>query len=370
MDVIPDEVKIDALHAGAYKVPTNGEESDGTLIWDSTTMVLVKVEAGGKTGIGYSYADVSAAHLISSSLRDAVVGQNALDIENIFDRLHHNIRNNGDSGIAMMAVSAIDNAMWDLKGKLLEMPVALLLGRASDEILVYGSGGFTSYSPDQLIHQLGGWASQGLKQVKMKIGRDPDDDMQRIRIAREAIGQDTALFVDANGAYTVKQAIRMAEQFAAYDVRWYEEPVQFGDYRGTAFVRDACPAEMDVALGEYGYNLRDFRRILENNAVDVLQADATRCGGISGFLRAGRLAEAFQVPFSFHCAPSVHLHAALALPGFYTGEYFYDHIRIEKMLFDGFREPVNGKLSADLGRPGLGLEFKAQDAEKYKLFYQ
>jgi len=360
-------VPVDDLEVTAFRIPTDAKESDGTLEWDSTTMVLVRLMAGNHEGLGYTYADVSSAHLISSVLRDKVIGQDSLKNRKITDELHRSIRNNGNSGIAFMALSAVDIALWDLKAKLLNLPLAVLLGQVKEEIMIYGSGGFTSYTDKQLTAQMNSWTEQGIQQVKMKIGRNPGNDPHRIKICREAIGNDCALFVDANGAYSAKQAIRAARSFEKYDIAWYEEPVSSDDLNGLAQVRQYGPQGMQVAAGEYGYDLPYFKHMLSAGAVDVLQADATRCGGITGFLNAGTLAKAFNIPFSFHCAPSVHLHAALAMENFYTGEYFHDHERIEHLFFDGFRKPVNGRLSIDTQRPGLGLELKKQDAEKYKI---
>ena len=139
--------------------------------------------------------------------------------------------------------------------------------------------------------------------------------------------------MDANGAYSRKQALAQAEQFAELDVRWFEEPVSSDDLEGLRLLRDRAPAGMNIAAGEYGYDVYYFRRMLAAGAVDVLQADATRCGGITGFLQAGALCEAFELPFSFHCAPAIHLAAACALPAFWVGEYFFDHARIEAHAF-------------------------------------
>lgn len=361
-------LKIRNLDVSAFRVPTDGPESDGTLEWDSTTLVLVSIEAGGKEGIGYTYADVSAAHFIINSLRDPVIGRDPMHIENIFSDLHRQLRNNGNCGIAMMALSAIDIALWDLKSKLLGLPLVQLLGQHSEKIRIYGSGGFISYTDRQLADQMSEWADRGIRQMKMKIGTDDRKTLHRIRLAREAIGPDNDLFVDANGAYSVREALRIAEGFNQHHVTWYEEPVTSDDLEGLAFIRSHTTGKLNIAAGEYGFNLPYFRAMLERRAVDVLQADATRCGGITGFLKAGRLAGAFQIPFSFHCAPSVHLHAALSLPGFYTGEYFHDHTRIEKMFFEGFREPDEGFLSPDAGRHGLGLELKKKVAEEYRVF--
>jgi L-alanine-DL-glutamate epimerase-like enolase superfamily enzyme len=188
-----------------------------------------------------------------------------------------------------------------------------------------------------------------------------------VAAAREAIGRDTELFVDANGAYSRKQALGMAECFAASDVRWFEEPVTSDDLEGLRLIRDNAPAPMEVAAGEYGYDADYFRRMLGAGAVDVLQADASRCAGLTGFLEAAGLCEASHVPLSAHCAPSLHVHAGCARECVRHLEYFHDHVRIEHMLFDGALEPVGGELRPDRSRPGLGLTFRAKDAERYAL---
>jgi L-alanine-DL-glutamate epimerase-like enolase superfamily enzyme len=308
---------------------------------------------------------VSTAKLIESLLAEVVDGLNALDVPAAHAAMRHAIRNLGRPGIVSMAISAVDNALWDLKAKLLDCPLLDLLGAARESAEIYGSGGFTSYSIEQLQDQLGGWAAEGIKSVKMKIGRDPAADLERVRAARKAIGPDVHLFVDANGAYTRKQALAEAEKFAECGVTWFEEPVSSDDLEGLRLIRDRAPAGMQIAAGEYGYDGFYFQRMLAAQAVDVLQADATRCGGITGFLEAGALCGAFQVPFSFHCAPSLHAVAACVAPSFLIGEYFFDHARIEHMFFDGVPRLVDGALRPDRSRPGFGLEFKRADAKPF-----
>jgi L-alanine-DL-glutamate epimerase-like enolase superfamily enzyme len=360
-------VPIERIDVSTYRVPTDSPESDGTYAWGSTTMVLVEIAAGGRTGLGYSYADTATARLVHDLLADAVKGRDALGIPGAHAAMIAAIRNLGRPGIASMAISAVDAALWDLKAKLLDVALVTLLGAVRDSAPVYGSGGFTSYSPEQLHDQLGGWAAQGIPRVKMKIGRHPEDDLRRVKIAREAIGRDADLFVDANGAYGRKQAMAMADAFAELGVIWFEEPVSSDDLEGLRLLRDRAPAGMDIAAGEYGYDLFYFRRMLDAGAVDVLQADATRCGGITGYLAAGVLCEASGMPFSAHCAPSLHAHPSCALPAFRHLEYFHDHARIERMFFDGALSPVDGALVPDPARPGLGLEFKRKDAARYAL---
>lgn len=361
------EYTINNLTVSAYQVPTDQPESDGTLQWDSTTMVLVEVAAGNERGIGYTYAHAAVGQFIHQKLTPLVTGMDPLDIPACWLAMVKAIRNEGSCGMAYMALSAVDNALWDLKARLLNLPLCTLLGKVRDKALVYGSGGFTSYTPEQLQQQLGGWASDGLKMVKMKIGRDAKADVDRVRLAREAIGPDVALMVDANGAYAAKQAIQQAEAFVPYGVSWFEEPVSSDNLAGLHLIRNHLPAPMQVAAGEYGYNIEYFAHMLHHGAVDVLQADATRCGGITGFLKAGYLTEGYQLPFSFHCAPALHLHPALALNAFFVGEYFHDHVRIEKLFFEGVQHPRNGYLVPDLSRPGFGLDFKRADAKNYKI---
>ena len=356
---------IEHIAFSAYTVPTDLPESDGTLEWDKTTMVVVEATAGGQRGLGYTYADLATARLIEDRLAHVVQGCDAMAVPAAWAAMVREIRNLGRPGIASMAIAAIDAALWDLKACLLDLPLVTLLGAVRDSVPVYGSGGFTSYSLAQLEAQLGGWIAEGITRVKMKIGAHPADDRDRVRAARQAIGSDAELFVDANGAYSRKQALAFADAFAELGVSWFEEPVSSDDLEGLRLLRERAPAGMDIAAGEYGYDLFYFRRMLEAGAVDVLQADATRCAGITGFTRVSALCEARSLPLSAHTAPSLHAHPCCALAPVRHVEYFHDHVRLEHMLFDGALTPVHGALHPDLSRPGLGLELKRSDAERY-----
>jgi L-alanine-DL-glutamate epimerase-like enolase superfamily enzyme len=362
-----EAVRIEQLDVAAYRIPTDAPESDGTYQWDSTTIVIVEATAGGQRSLGYSYADTATAHLVAELLAGLVIGCDAMAISAAWSRMVHGVRNLGHPGIAAMAVSAVDNSLWDLKARLLGLPLVRLLGPVRNGVPVYGSGGFTSYTRDQLEVQLGRWVGQGISRVKMKIGRDPHQDLERVRWAREAIGSDAQLFVDANGAYSLTQALWFAERFQELGVCWFEEPRPSDDLDGLRRVRDRAPAGMEIAAGEYGYELLYFRRMLDAGAVDVLQADATRCSGISGLLAVAALCDAHMLPLSAHCAPALHTHPGCALLPFRHVEYFHDHVRIERMLFDGALEPVAGALHPDLSRPGLGLALRRQDAERWRI---
>lgn len=358
---------IERIDASAYTVPTDAPESDGTFRWEATTLVLVQATAGGETGIGYTYAHAAAVPVILETLGPVVVGRDAFAIPAAWAAMLRQVRNLGRPGLASEAISAVDVALWDLKARLLGLPLCDLLGRVRDGVPVYGSGGFTSYDDDRLAAQLGAWVEAGIERVKMKVGRDPAVDADRVRVAREAIGPDTELFVDANGAYDRKHALALTHAFAAQGVTWFEEPVSSDDLDGLRLVRSLAPPGMEIAAGEYGHDVLAFRRLLEAGAVDVLQADATRCLGISGFMQAAALCWAHHTPLSAHTAPALHLHPCLATIQVRHLEYFHDHVRIEGMFFDGVVEPRRGVLYPDTARPGLGLEFKRVDAERYRV---
>src|SRR5512138_2581206 len=330
-------------------------------------MVMAIARGGGETGHGWTYADTATARLAREALAPRVVGRDPLDVEGAWIAMVRAIRNLGRPGIASMAISAIDAALWDLRARLLGVPLFRLAGGAREAVDAYGSGGFTSYSVARLREQLGGWAEAGFRMVKMKIGRDPAADVERAAAAREAIGPDVRLFVDANGAYARKQALAQAERLAALGVAWFEEPVPSDDLAGLRLLRDRGPAGMAIAAGEYGYDPRYFLRMLEAGAVDVLQADATRCGGPTGFLRAAALCDAFQLPLSAHCGPQLHAHLCCAAARAVHVEYFHDHARLEGMLLDGAIRPEGGRLRPDPSRPGVGAVPRWSEFEKFEV---
>ena len=362
------EFPVERLNVSAFTVPTSSPEADGTLAWDDTTIVIASVGAAGVRGLGYSYADIAAAQLIDHKLKAVVLNKNAACVRAIWIEMVRAIRNLGRPGICSMAIAAVDNALWDWYARLLQLPLVSLLGQVRETIPVYGSGGFTSYSDAELRCQFQGWVEQGIGAVKMKVGSQPEADPGRVRVARESIRPGVELFVDANGAYSRKQALEKAQQFRDLGVSWFEEPVSSDDLEGLRLLRDRAPAGMEIAAGEYGYDAFYFRRMLEAGAVDVLQADATRCAGVTGFLQADALCQAFGLPLSAHTAPSLHAHLCCSALAARNVEYFHDHVRIEQMFFDGAARAEHGSLRPDLSRFGLGLELKHSDVEKYQVY--
>ncbi len=364
------EAAIESIDVAVYTVPTDAPEADGTIAWDSTTMVLVQAHSGGTVGTGWTYGSPGCATVIDDDLADVVTGRDAMDVPGAWEAMVRAARNAGRPGAVGYAISAVDVALWDLKARLLALPLHKLLGAVREEVPVYGSGGFTSYDERQLREQLTGWAhEQGIGRVKIKIGESwgsrVDRDLDRIGQAREAIGPDVELFVDANGGYGRKQAIRVARAAADLDVRWFEEPVSSDDLAGLREVRGAVLP--DVAAGEYGYDLFYFRRMCAAGAVDCLQADASRCGGITEWLRVAAVAASFGLQISGHCAPHLHAHIAATVPNLRHLEWFHDHVRIEDMFFDGALDPAGGAVRPDPNAPGLGLTPRRADAEPYRV---
>ena len=349
---------IERVDVAAYTVPTDRPEADGTFSWDSTTMVLVELHAGGHAGLGWTYAAPAVAALVRDELIGVVRGRDAMDVPAAWAAMTGALRNAVTSGLSAFAVAAVDVALWDLKARLLDVSLVTLLGRRRAAVPIYGSGGFTSYDDATLREQLSGWAEQGIGRLKMKVGSDPGADPDRVRAAREAVGPDVELMVDGNGAWTPDQALVMAERFAEDDVRWFEEPVSSDDVEGLRRVRDRAPAGMAVAAGEYVTDAYGFRRLLAAQAVDVLQGDATRCGGITGVLRDGRaareagstvyVASTFDGPLGV--AGGVHAAAALAA----TGPVPPCGLATLGLFegFEGVLGPVAGRVAVPRG-PGL-----------------
>ena len=360
---------IESVDASVYTVPTDAPEADGTLSWDSTTMTLVQVRAGDACGTGWTYGSAACAAVVAGKLAGIIRGRDALDVGGASEAMIRAVRNDGRPGAVGYAISAVDVALWDLKARLLDIPLFRLLGAVRAEVPVYGSGGFTSYDDRQLRDQLSGWVlEQRIPRVKIKVGESwgasAGRDRQRMALARHVIGPQTELFVDANGGYQRKQAVRVMSAAADLDVRWFEEPVSSDDLDGLREVRNAVQA--DVTAGEYGYDLTYFRRMCAAGAVDCLQADVSRCGGISEWLRAAAVAASYGLEISGHCAPHLHAAAATAVPNLRHLEWFHDHVRIESMFFDGALDPAGGKVRPDPDAPGLGLTLRAADAERYR----
>lgn len=350
------------LETAAYTIPTDKVERDGTLTWETTTIVVVQIAAGGERGLGYTYASPAAATVIDAHLAGVVLGEDVLSIEKTWWAMRRKVRNIGWPGVAATAISAVDTALWDLKARLLDVSLADLFGRVRDEVPLYASGGFLTYSTDELAAQVADWAAKGFTRIKIKVGGPLRRERDRLGLCRRSAGDRVDLFVDANGAYQPKEAIRFADMAREFGVTYYEEPVSSDDLAGMRRVRDGVPPEIDVAAGEYGFSEAYFRRMLECGAVDILQVDATRCGGYTGVFRAAALCSSYNRPLSTHTAPALHASAAAAIKPLVHAEYFHDHVRIEKILFDGLPVLHRGAYRLILSAAGHGLSLKPEAA--------
>lgn len=360
------QAPIGRLDVSVFEVPTDAPESDGTFAWGSTTIVVVEASGAGQTGLGYTYGDAGVAEIVRGKLAETVRGRDALAPPAAWAAMAGAVRNSVNAGLCRYAISAVDVALHDLKARLLGVSLADLLGRWHDGVAVYGSGGFTSYDDAQLRAQAEGWMAAGLDMVKIKVGREPERDGHRLAVIRDVIGPDVRLMVDANGAFTPARALHEAHTtYREQGASWFEEPVTSDDHAGLRRVRDGAPPGLEVAAGEYATSAFDFARLLDAAAVDVLQADVTRCGGVTGVQRADALAKAACRPLSGHCAPAVSAHVLAACETTVHLEFFHDHVRIEALLFDGTLDPDGGRLVPDRARPGLGLELKRADAERF-----
>ncbi len=357
------------VNAAAYRVPTPVPEGDGTLAWDATKIVLVEVHAEGVSGLGWTYADASAGDVVDGVLAPVVVGRAATEVPACWPALQRAVRNLGRPGLVSCALSAVDIALWDLAARLLGLPLTRLLGRVHDSVPLYASGGFTTLDDAQLAEQLEDWVHvRDVPRAKIKLGESwggaVGRDLARVRLARRVVG-DAELFVDANGGYSVGQACRVATALAEEDVRWFEEPVSSDDLAGLRRVRSASAA--DVAAGEYGYDLAYFARMVGADAVDCLQVDVTRCGGITEWSRIAAVAAAANLEISAHCAPNISTHAALATANFRHVEWFIDHHRIESTFFDGVLDPTGGTVRPSPSDTGHGMRLRPDAASRHRV---
>lgn len=367
--MVEAEVPVSRVDAAAYTVPLGETEADATLAWSAPTLVAVWVRAGEVSGLGYTYAAPACVPLVHDVLAGVLRGRDVCDVPAAWEAMRAAVRNLGRPGLVSCALSAVETALWDAAARLADLPLCRLLGRAHRQVPVYGSGGFTTFSHDRLRRQLEDWLGRGMTQVKIKIGEEwgqrPARDLRRIADTRRVIGSDVGLFVDANGGYGTSQAIRVGHRMEDFAVRWFEEPVSSDDLAGLRKVRERV--EADVTAGEYGYDLPYFHRMLAAEAVDCLQVDVTRCGGFSEWLRAAALANARNGAVSGHCAGNLAAHVAAATPNIRHLEWFADHERVERLLFDGTLDSSGGSVTPDPTVPGHGLHLKEADAAPYQV---
>lgn len=345
------------LGTATFRFETDGPEADGTLEWDATTVAAVTVDADGVTGLGWTYSTAAVCAIVDDHLAPAIERLDPMDVPRAAEAMRRACRNLGSRGLVAQAISAVDIGLWDLKARLLRVPLANLFGRARETVPVYGSGGFTTMDDDQLRRQVEQWAALGCTAMKIKIGESwggaVERDLDRMRTLRAMAGDDVALMADANGGYGRAQARRVGAAMDELGFVWFEEPVSSDDLEGLAAVRDAV--RCDVTAGEYAADLYEAARLCP--VVDCLQLDLTRCGGYTGWLRGAAVAAAHNLDVSAHCAPALHAPVAAAVPNFRHIEYFADHARLEPQLVEG-APPVHDGAIRPAGTPGHGMSLR------------
>ncbi|MDE2638183.1 MAG: mandelate racemase/muconate lactonizing enzyme family protein [Chloroflexota bacterium] len=321
----------------------------------------------GLEGLGVADGGRAAQALVTDSLKPLLIGQDPLYTEKLWDDMFWRLRGVGRKGLAFSAISAVDTALWDLKAKTFNAPLYKLLGAYTDTVPIYGSGGWTHFSVDELVAEQVAYVERGMKSIKMKVGKDfgksEREDIERLAAVRAAVGDDIEILIDANNGYYAKQAIRMAREFEPYRVGWFEEPVLADDIEGLAAIARAI--DIPVATGEHEYTKYGFRELIARGGADIVQPDIGRVGGVTEWMKVAQLAQAFNLPVAPHAFQLVHLHVACATPNLRIVEYLGVSEEFDKLVYKEFPQPVNGMWSPYPDKPGLGLELNPDVVRKY-----
>jgi L-alanine-DL-glutamate epimerase-like enolase superfamily enzyme len=335
----------------------------------NATREFVTLELGtdaGIEGIGITFFGGP----LTGALKEAVdalgaltVGENPLHVEAIVAKLRQAASGAGPGGIFTLALSALDIALWDIKGKALEQPLCTLLGGHRDRVPTYASGALMRPHPMDYLAEAGPrLVNMGFKQMKMQLGAEPTvaREVERVRVLRHGLGDDIDLMCDINQLWNVNQAIEIGRRVEPYHLFWLEDVVAHDDYQGLARVADALTTP--IAAGEYHYGIRPFRHMLEARSIDIVMIDLVRVGGITQWMKVAGMAEAFNVPVVSHLIPEMHVHLIAAIPHGLTVEYMPWTLR----LFEETPAIEDGNIVVPQ-KPGLGLKFDAATLKKYQV---
>jgi L-alanine-DL-glutamate epimerase-like enolase superfamily enzyme len=333
------------------------------------TREFVTLELGtdqGLVGIGLTFfggALTPALRAAVDGLARLTLGEDPTRVEAIAATLRRAAGGSGPGGIFTLALSAIDLACWDLRGKALGRSVHALLGGLRERVPTYASGALMRPHPVDYLAKAGPrLRDMGFRQMKMQCGSEPTvaASVERVRVVREAIGPDIDLMCDINQLWSVPHAVEVGRRLEPYHLFWLEDPVAHDDYAGLAHVADALTTP--VAAGEYHYGIVPFRHLLEARSVDIVMIDVLRVGGITQWMKVAGMAEAFNVPVVSHLVPEIHVHLVGAIPHGLTVEYMPWSLR----LFEETPALEAGQLVVP-GRPGLGLAFDQAALERYQV---
>lgn len=356
---------IRTISSSLVRMPLEKAASFATREVTHRDYVLVRIaDSHGREGIGLTYAGSAAGSIVQEAvnvlLGPMLIGTDAFMIEGLWDRMYREAILQGRAGSVMRALSAIDIALWDLNARSVGLPLWKYLGAHADgSVSCYASGGYygPKKTPRDLAAEMRGYAGRGFKAVKMKVGLlDPEQEEERVRLVREAIGPNIELFLDANNAWPdLRTAMRYLQRLERYAPGWIEEPFSPDDIESHA--RLGLATSIPVATGEIEAGRWRFKTLLDQRAAQMLQTDGVVCGGLTEWRRIASLASAYGVPVSPHAWHNVHVHFTAAVPNSPFVEYFVDDNIINMQpLLDRRLDPENGliKLPED---PGLGFNF-------------
>ena len=353
-------MKITSVKMETYRWKREKPIRNGMYVYPTAGLNVVKVETDeGATGVGLA-GGVQGAEEIGAAILDhfaqAVVGQDPFDTERVWDNLWQP-KLVGRRGITTRVISGIDIALWDLKGKITGLPVYKLLGGFTDRAPVYIAGGYYEEGKGlgELAEEMAASVEMGARAVKMKIGGAPiNEDVERVRVVREAVGPEVKLMVDANCAYRHFEAQEIARKMERYDVYWFEEPVNPDDYEGHRAVTNSTT--IPVATGENEYTRYGFRELIEGRCCDILQPDGLIMGGVTEFAKVAAMAHAHDMMIAPHGNQDVHVHLVCAIPNGLTVEYYRGSTDpMWGRMFEHTLEVEDGHVSPP-NRPGFGIE--------------
>jgi L-alanine-DL-glutamate epimerase-like enolase superfamily enzyme len=333
------------------------------------TREFVTLELGtdqGLVGLGLTFFGGALTPALKSAvdtLARLLVGDDPTQVEAVVAKLRRAAGNSGPGGIFSLALSAIDIACWDLKGKAVNQSVCALLGGLRDRVPTYASGALMRpHAVDYLVKAGPRLVGQGFRQMKMQCGSEPTvaASVERVRVMREAIGPDIDLMCDINQLWSVNQAIEVGRRIEPYHLYWLEDPTTHDDYPGLAHITDALTTP--IAAGEYHYGIVPFRHMLQARSVDIAMIDLLRVGGITQWMKVAGMAEAFNTPVVSHLIPEIHVHLVAAIPNGLTVEYMPWTLR----LFEETPKLEHGQLVVP-AKPGLGLAFDQAAIKKYEV---
>jgi len=353
--------KISKVEVHLVSAPVKAGFSDATRKVETVGYTVVRITTDqGLEGFGITYHEVGGEAtkcLILKNMAPKLIGRSPLETEVIWQEFFHYLRGVGRKGLMFCALSAVDIALWDLKGKIVNLPLYKLLGGNKTKVPVYCSGGWTSYSDEELVDEMESMVGQGYSMIKFKVGveggRNPRRDIERVRKVREAVGPTVALLLDANNCWDSATGVQFANNVREYDIMLLEEPVFADDIPGLARFRRGT--DIPLATGEHEYTKFGVRDLVLNEAADIVQTDGGRAGGYTELLKIAAITQAWNLKFAPHALENIHIHLVSAVPNALFLERLLLFEGITAQVYKNAPLPRNGYMEIP-DQPGLGLE--------------